>query len=144
MWTGTIRSFTQKVHSLTPKSTISSLWNISAKTIDGVEVNLGELCKDKKAILVVNVASDCERAEENYTELVEMHEEYSEKGFEILAFPCNQFNKLEPGTNAEIKASVQEKYGAKFPLFEKIDVNFEDAHDVYAYLRTNSSLWSKK
>lgn len=58
---------------------------------------------------------------------------------EILAFPCNQFGKQEPGTNAEIKKFATEKYGATFPLFEKVDVNGDNAHPVYKFLKSMKS-----
>ena len=68
------------------------------------------------------------------------------KGLEILAFPCNQFGKQEPGTAEEIKNFCVSKYSVKFPLFSKIDVNGPNTHDVYKFLRTNSNLFdhSKK
>jgi glutathione peroxidase len=62
----------------------------------------------------------------------------------VLAFPCNQFEKAEEGSNAEIKKFVQDNFDAKFPLFEKSLVNTEDLHPVYAYLRENSSLYDPK
>ena len=67
-----------------------------------------------------------------------MHNEYSEQGFEILAFPSNQLIGQEPGTNAEIKAFARDLYGAKFPLFAKIDVNGANTCEVYKFLRYNS------
>jgi len=62
-----------------------------------------------------------------------LYNKYSGKGLEVLAFPCNQFGAQEPGSNAEIKKFAQ-KYGSKFPLFEKIDVNGPNAAPVYKYL----------
>ena len=70
-----------------------------------------------------------------------MHSELRDEGFEILAFPCNQFMKQEPGTDEEIKEFARGKYGAEFPLFSKIDVNGRNAHEVYRYLRSNSELY---
>ena len=67
-----------------------------------------------------------------------LHHEYSERGFEILAFPCNQFMGQEPGTNAEIKAFARNTYGAEFPLFAKVDVNGPSTCEVYKFLRNNS------
>ena len=68
------------------------------------------------------------------------------KGLEILAFPCNQFGKQEPGTADEIKNFCASKYNVKFPLFSKIDVNGPNTHDVYKFLRVNSDMFdhSKK
>lgn len=65
-----------------------------------------------------------------------MYAKYREQGLEILAFPCNQFLGQEPGSNAEIKARVAEKYAIKFKLFSKIDVNGEGTHNIYKFLRS--------
>lgn len=70
-----------------------------------------------------------------------MKEELKDKGLEIFAFPCNQFENAEEGTNEEIKKLVQEKYNPQFPLFEKILVNTQDLHPVYSYIREKSSLY---
>mmetsp|Transcript_47845 Transcript_47845/g.91476 ORF Transcript_47845/g.91476 Transcript_47845/m.91476 type:complete len:114 (-) Transcript_47845:542-883(-) len=59
---------------------------------------------------------------------------YNSQGFEVLAFPCNQFGGQEPGTNSEIKAFAG-KYGVTFPMFEKIDVNGSNAHPLYVWMR---------
>lgn len=52
-----------------------------------------------------------------------MHQEFRDRGLEILAFPCNQFNDQEPGTNKEIETNMRKKIGAEFPIFEKVEVN---------------------
>ena len=64
---------------------------------------LGDLVKDKMLYLVVNVASNCELTDVNYKELVRLHYEFKDRGFQIIAFPCNQFNNLEPGTDEQIQ-----------------------------------------
>ena len=73
-----------------------------------------------------------------------MYSEYKDKGLEILGFACNQFLKQEPATNQEIKQFAREEKGAEFPLFSKIDVNGENIHEIYKYLRTNSGLFDKE
>ena len=75
----------------------------------------------------------------NYTELVQMYAELASKGFQILAFPCNQFGAQEPGTNQQIFDWAKSTYNVTFPMFEKIEVNGDGACDVYKYLRKNSS-----
>ena len=70
-----------------------------------------------------------------------MHKDYRDRGLEILAFPCNQFNNGEPGTNQEIEDQMRNKIGAEFPIFEKIDVNGKNPNEVFKYLRCNSTLW---
>ena len=70
-----------------------------------------------------------------------MHEQYREQGFEILAFPCNQFKDQEPGDDASIKQWATSTYNVQFPMFSKIEVNGQNTHPVYQYLRNNSSLY---
>ncbi len=75
-------------------TTYDSLWDIGAIDIDGQLINkLGDLVFGKKCVLVVNVCSNSPKAEMNYHSLVELYNKYADKGFEILAFPCNQFGK---------------------------------------------------
>ena len=76
--------------------------------------------------------------------MVSLHQKYRSKGFEILAFPSNQFMNQEPGSNAEIKAFAKDLYGAEFPLFAKIDCNGPETCEVYKFLRTNSELYDAK
>lgn len=73
--------------------------------------------------------------------MVRVHERLKEKGFEILAFPCNQFFGQESGTPEEIDAFVQNNFKASFPIMEKVEVNGENTHPVFAFLRNNSSLY---
>lgn len=70
----------------------------------------------------------------NYEQFATLYERYHEQGFEILAFPCNQFGKQEPKSNPEIKQFAEE-HGAKYPLFDKIKVNGSDADPIYKFLR---------
>lgn len=63
-----------------------------------------------------------------------MYNKYKSQGFEVLAFPCNQFGAQEPGTEKEIKAFAA-RYGAKFPMFSKIEVNGDGAHPLYKYMK---------
>lgn len=68
-------------------------------------------------------------------ELAELYEKYCEKGLEILAMPCNQFGKQEPGTALEVEAFARER-GANFPVFEKLEVNGPDTHPLYVFLKS--------
>ncbi len=79
-----------------------------------------------------------------YKQLVKVHQEYKEHGFEVLAFPCNQFMNQEPGTNAQIKTHTMKKYGTTFPLFAKCEVNGANCHEVFRYLRFHSELYDEK
>jgi len=74
----------------------------------------------------------------DYTGLVSLYEELHDQGLEILAFPCNQFGHQESGTSEEIRAFV-DKFGVKFPMFNKVEVNGKDAHPVFVFLKNNLS-----
>ena len=80
----------------------------------------------------------------NYKQLVQIDKESkSTNQVQVLAFPCNQFGNQEPGTNDEISEFATKKYGAEFPIFEKIHTNGADTHPAYAFLRQNSSLYDQ-
>lgn len=110
-----------------------SIYEFTANDIKGNPVSLekyrGHVC------IIVNVASQCGLTKNNYAELVELYDEYSEsKGLRILAFPCNQFGGQEPGNSDEICEFVRTK-NVKFDMFEKINVNGNDAHPLWKYLK---------
>jgi len=72
----------------------------------------------------------------NYLQLEQIYKKYKDRGFAVLAFPCNQFGGQEPGTNESIKETVRDEHGATFPLFSKAKVNGSDAHPIYKFLKT--------
>ncbi len=86
-----------------------------------------------KAILVVNVASKCGFTKQ-YAQLEELHQKYKGKGLVILAFPSNQFNGQEPGSEAEIVEFCSSKYSVTFPFFAKVDVKGDTAAPLFKYL----------
>lgn len=102
------------------------------KTIDGKAGSLGEFAG--KAVLVVNVASECGLTPQ-YTGLEKLQNEFQNRGFSVLGLPCNQFGAQEPGTEAEIKAFCSTNYRVTFPLTSKIEVNGEGAHPLYKWLK---------
>lgn len=108
-----------------------SIYDFTMDDIDGKPVTLSQY--RGKVLLVVNTASFCGNTPQ-YSELEKMYETYQEKGFEILAFPANNFGQQEPGTNAEIKGFCLTKYSVSFPLFSKISVKGSDKHPLYQYL----------
>ncbi|XP_076274475.1 uncharacterized protein LOC143205211 [Rhynchophorus ferrugineus] len=111
----------------------SSIYDFTAQDIKGQDVPLEKY--KGHVLLIVNVASFCDLTQRNYEQLNKLYEEYADsKGLRILAFPSNQFKQQEPGTNEEI-AEFAAKHGAKFDLFSKIDVNGDNAHPVYKYLK---------
>lgn len=111
---------------------MNSIYDFVVKDIDGKEVKLSDY--QGKVLLIVNVASYCGYTKQ-YSGLEKIYKKYKEKGFEILAFPCNQFGNQEPGTNEEIKQFCSSKYDVTFPLFDKIEVNGDGAHPLYIYLK---------
>jgi len=112
-----------------------SIYNIEVKTIDGQKIMLEKY--KSKVMLIVNVASHCGFTNQ-YAGLEELYEKYKAKGLEILGFPCNQFLSQEPGTEEEIKNFCTSKYNVKFDMFSKIDVNGENTHPLYVYLKENA------
>jgi len=74
-------------------------------------------------------------ADTNYHQLQSLYKKHEADGFRVAAFPCNQFGSQEPGTNAEIKANMTAKYGYTFDMFAKIDVNGDNAHPLYKYMK---------
>ena len=104
---------------------------IPVKTLDGTDSSLGALAG--KALLVVNVASKCGLTPQ-YSGLERLQERFGAQGFSVVGFPCNQFAGQEPGSAEEIQTFCSTTYGVTFPLFEKIDVNGEGRHPLYAEL----------
>jgi glutathione peroxidase len=90
-----------------------------------------------KAVLIVNVASQCGLTPQ-YAGLQQLHEQYADKGFAVLGFPCNQFGAQEPGSPDEIASFCETSFGVTFPLFEKIEVNGEDRHPLYEELTSHA------
>ncbi|WP_406643044.1 glutathione peroxidase [Amycolatopsis sp. WGS_07] len=104
--------------------------DLPLKTLSGDDATLGGPLAGK-TLLVVNVASKCGLTPQ-YSGLERLQERYGDKGFSVVGFPCNQFAGQEPGTAEEIQTFCSTTYGVSFPLFEKIDVNGEDRHPLYA------------
>jgi len=119
-----------------------SFYEFSAKDIDGQEVNMEDY--KGKVVLIVNTASKCGLTPQ-FKDLEELYEEYKERGFEILGFPCNQFANQDSGSNEEIHQFCLINYGVTFTMFEKINVNGNDAHPLYKYLKSHAkSMLSKE
>ena len=100
-------------------------YDVSAKQIDGKEISMSHY--KNKVVLVVNVASKCGFTPQ-YEGLEKLYKKYHSQGFEILGFPCNQFRNQEPGTAKEIQNFCRVNYA-------KIDVNGQNAHPLYVYLK---------
>jgi len=109
-----------------------SVYDFEAKTIDGQTVKLDAY--KGKTLLVVNVASKCGFTPQ-YEGLEALYKKYKDKGLVVLGFPCDQFGHQEPGDENEIKNFCSLTYKVDFPMFAKINVNGDDAHPLYKYLK---------
>ena len=110
---------------------MKSIYDFSVKDIDHEEISLEKF--KGKTLLIVNVASRCGFTSQ-YTGLQSLYEKYKDKGFEILAFPCNQFGSQEKGTNDEIKEFCSTEYNVSFKLFDKIEVIGDNAAPLFKKL----------
>lgn len=106
------------------------------KRSDGSMSDLSEY--QGKVLLIVNTASKCGFTPQ-YAGLEKLHQKYAGKGFEVLAFPCNQFGNQEPGDAEEIKNFCTLNYDVSFPLMAKIDVNGKDADPLWKHLKAEKS-----
>ncbi|KAL6502313.1 hypothetical protein OROHE_024591 [Orobanche hederae] len=127
-----------------------SIYEFTVKDAKGKDVDLS--IYKGKVLLIVNVASQCciespyegctRRASElgltksNYSELTDLYNKYKDQGLEILAFPCNQFDSQEPGTNEEIQEFACTRFKAEFPIFDKVEVNGDNAAPLYKYMKS--------
>jgi glutathione peroxidase len=109
-----------------------TVYEFSAPLLDGRSVSLADF--QGRVLLIVNTASQCGFTPQ-YAGLEDLYRTYKDRGFEVLAFPSNQFGAQEPGTEAEIGAFCQKNFGASFPIFAKIDVNGPHAHPLFRFLK---------
>lgn len=111
---------------------MTSLHSFTVRSIQGEPVSLTRY--EGQVALVVNVASQCGFTPQ-YVELEALYRHYREQGFVVLGFPCNQFGKQEPGSHDQILDFCRTTYDISFPLFEKIDVNGDNAAPLYEWLK---------
>ncbi len=109
-----------------------TLLDLPIARLDGSAATLGEITDGRPALLV-NVASKCGLTPQ-YAGLEQLHESYSERGFTVVGLPCNQFMGQEPGSAEEIQEFCSATYGVTFPMTEKIEVNGDGRHPLYAEL----------
>ena len=112
-----------------------SVYTHTAKSIKGDDKALSDY--KGKVLLIVNTASKCGLTPQ-YEGLQKLYDQYNGDGLEILGFPCNQFMDQEPEGEAAIESFCQLNYGVSFPLFAKIEVNGENQHPLYRYLKSHS------
>lgn len=111
------------------------IYQFSANDTSGKSVDLTAY-KDK-VVLIVNTASDCGFTPQ-YKGLQDLYQKYQPEGFEVLAFPCNQFKQQEKGSDADIKKFCDLRFNIKFPLFSKIDVNGDNTHPLFDFLKSEA------
>lgn len=109
-----------------------SFYDFSAKLSDGSDVTMAQY--KGQVVLVVNTATKCGLAPQ-FDDLEALHQKYAEEGLCVLGFPSNQFANQEPGDNDQVAKVCRLDFGVTFTLFEKIDVNGENAHPIYQYLK---------
>ena len=109
-----------------------TIYDFEVKDSEGKMKSLSEY--EGMVVLIVNSATKCGFTPQ-YTELNEIYDEFHDEGFTILDFPCNQFGKQAPGTSDEIREVCRSKWLVPYEIFEKIDVNGENADPLYEYLK---------
>jgi glutathione peroxidase len=110
---------------------VTTVHDFSARAIDGSEQPLANY--RGQALLIVNTASKCGFTGQ-YAGLQTLHRQYTDKPFQVLGFPCNQFGAQEPGKAAEIASFCATNYDVDFPMFDKVEVNGPNRHPLYAWL----------
>jgi glutathione peroxidase len=115
---------------------MAGVYDFTATSLAGDEITLKQF--EGKVLLIVNTASACGFTPQ-YKGLEALHETLAPRGFSVLGFPCNQFGSQEPGDARQIEQFCSTEYGISFPMFAKIDVNGDNAHPLYQYLKREKS-----
>ena len=116
----------------------SQFYSFSAKTLQGRELSMDSY--NGKMVLVVNTASKCGFTPQ-LEGLEELNRKFKDKGLVILGFPCNQFGNQEPGDEKSISEGCVINYGVTFQMFSKVDVNGDNAHPIFEYLKKELGGW---
>jgi glutathione peroxidase len=111
----------------------SHLYSISAPLLDGQPLSLSHF--KGRALLIANTASHCGLTPQ-YAALEQLYRQFHPRGFDVLAFPCDQFGHQEPGSSTDIAAFCERNYGVTFPVFQKIDVNGPHTHPLFQLLKS--------
>ena len=114
---------------------MSELYQLSARALDGSMRSMQD-CKGR-VLLIVNVASGCGFTPQ-YAGLEALWRKYGARGLTVLGFPCNQFGAQEPGDEAAIGEFCSLNYEVSFPMFAKVDVNGDDTHPIFAFLKAGA------
>lgn len=114
---------------------MTNIYQFDAELLNGENKNLSDF--NGKVLLIVNTASKCGFTPQ-FAGLEKIYQNYKDKGFEVLGFPCNQFGSQDPGSNEQIGEYCQMNYGVSFPMFAKVNVKGPEAHVIFRYLTNNS------
>ena len=109
----------------------TAIYDAPVSSLGGTPADLHDY--EDQVVLVVNTASQCGLTPQ-YAGLQRLQERFADRGFTVLAFPCNQFGRQEPGSADEIRAFCSARFGVTFPVFDKIEVNGPERHPLYASL----------
>lgn len=113
-----------------------SIYQFQAERLTGEMQSLADY--QGQVLLIVNTASRCGFTPQ-FSDLEQIYQQYKAQGFQVLGFPCNQFGGQDPASNAEIGEFCQINYGVSFPMFAKIEVNGQNAHPLFQYLKENAT-----
>lgn len=114
---------------------MTTIYDFAALTNRGVEKSFADY--RGQVLLIVNTASKCGFTPQ-YKELEALYQKYKDAGLVVIGFPCDQFAHQEPGTDTEIEQFCQINFGVTFPLMKKIEVNGENEHPLYAFLKAQA------
>jgi len=114
---------------------MNKIYDYKALTSKGKEIDFKEF--EGKVLLIVNTASKCGFTPQ-FAGLEELNKKYKDQGLVVIGFPCNQFASQDPGSDSEIEGFCQLNYGVTFQIMKKIDVNGENAHPIFQYLKSQS------
>jgi len=114
---------------------MAKIYDFKALTTKGQELDFAQF--EGKVLLIVNTASKCGFTPQ-FDGLEKLNQKYRDKGLVVIGFPCNQFAHQDPGSDDEISSFCRLNYGVTFQIMQKIDVNGENAHPIYKYLKESA------
>lgn len=115
---------------------MTKFYEMSAKSIQWKDISMNDF--SGKVVVVVNTASKCGLTPQ-YEGLEALYQKYKDQGLVVLGFPCNQFANQESWDEKSIQEGCLLNYGVTFPMFSKVDVNGENAHEIFQYLKKELS-----
>lgn len=114
---------------------MEKIYDFKALSSKGKEIDFAQF--EGKVLLIVNTASKCGFTPQ-FAGLEALNQKYKDKGLVVIGFPCNQFASQDPGSDSEIEGFCQLNYGVTFQIMKKIDVNGENAHPIFKYLKSQT------